>query len=217
MSGSFRIEAAKSVTPGVFHHERSKEPKHDHVVLDLDNGNVVIYNDPRRFGFMDLVRSEALESHPRLRALGDEPLAQEFDAARLAALLGGSRAPLKAALLDQKRIAGLGNIYVCEALFRAGLNPSRPAGVLANARGGPTRAAVALAKAIREVLEEAIEAGGSTLRDHRQADGGLGYFQHAFSVYDREGAACLRSRCAGTIARVPHSGRSTFYCPVCQK
>ena len=156
-------------------------------------------------------------SHPRLRALGDEPLAREFDAARLAALLGGSRAPLKAALLDQKRIAGLGNIYVCEALFRAGLNPSRPAGVLANARGGPTRAAVALAKAIREVLEEAIEAGGSTLRDHRQADGGLGYFQHAFSVYDREGAACLRSRCAGTIARVPHSGRSTFYCPVCQK
>src|SRR5208283_6030796 len=139
-------------------------------------------------------------------------LAADFDAARLAALFKASRAPLKSALLDQKRIAGLGNIYVCEALFRAGLNPSRPAGVLANARSGPTRAAVALAKAIHEVLEEAIEAGGSTLRDHRQADGGLGYFQHAFSVYDREGADCLRPRCRGTIARTVQSGRSTFYC-----
>ena len=217
MSGSFRIEAAKTATPSAFHRERSKDPKHDHVVFDLDNGNVIIYNDPRRFGFMDLARSEALKTHPRLRALGDEPLAQEFDAARLAKLLQGSRGPLKAALLDQKRIAGLGNIYVCEALFRAGLNPSRPAGVLANARGGPTRAAVALTKAIHEVLEEAIEAGGSTLRDHRQADGGLGYFQHAFSVYDREGAACLRPRCRGIIARTVQSGRSTFYCPVCQK
>jgi formamidopyrimidine-DNA glycosylase len=217
MSGSFRIEAAKTATPGAFHRERSKDPKHDHVVFDLDNGAAIIYNDPRRFGFMDLARSEALKTHPRLRALGDEPLAQEFDAARLAKLLQGSRAPLKAALLDQKRIAGLGNIYVCEALFRAGLNPSRPAGVLANARGGPTRAAVALAKAIHEVLEEAIEAGGSTLRDHRQADGGLGYFQHAFSVYDREGAACPRPRCRGIIARTVQSGRSTFYCPVCQK
>ena len=217
MSGSFRIEAAKTVTPGAFHRERSKDPKHDHVVFDLDNGNVIIYNDPRRFGFMDLARSEALKTHPRLRALGDEPLAQEFDAARLAKLLQGSRAPLKAALLDQKRIAGLGNIYVCEALFRAGLNPSKSASLLANARGGPTRAAMALTKAIHGVLGEAIEAGGSTLRDHRQADGGLGYFQHVFSVYDREGAACLRPGCAGTIARVTHGGRSTFYCPVCQK
>jgi formamidopyrimidine-DNA glycosylase len=217
MSGSFRIDAAKSKIPGAFHHERSKDPKHDHVVLDLDNGNIITYNDPRRFGFMDLVRSDALNAHPRLSGLGDEPLALEFDAARLAKLFGGSRAPLKAALLDQRRIAGLGNIYVCEALFRARLDPKRPASVLANARGGPTRAAGALARAIHGVLEEAIEAGGSTLRDHRQTDGSLGYFQHTFSVYDREGRLCPRPGCGGTIARITQSGRSTFYCPVCQK
>jgi formamidopyrimidine-DNA glycosylase len=217
MSGSFRIDAAKSQIPGAFHHERSKDPKHDHVVLDLDNGNIITYNDPRRFGFMDLVRSDALNAHPRLSGLGDEPLALEFDAARLAKLFGRSRAPLKAALLDQRRIAGLGNIYVCEALFRARLDPKRPASVLANARGGPTRAAGALARAIHGVLEEAIEAGGSTLRDHRQTDGSLGYFQHTFSVYDREGRLCPRPGCGGTIARITQSGRSTFYCPVCQK
>jgi len=217
MSGSFRVDAAKAIAPGAFHRKRSKDPKHDHVVLDLDNGNVVTYNDPRRFGFMDLVRNETLGTHPRLCALGDEPLAPKFDAARLAKLCAGSRAPLKAALLDQKRIAGLGNIYACEALFRARLNPSKPASVLSNARGGPTRAAVALAQAIHEVLEQAIEAGGSTLRDHRQADGALGYFQHSFSVYDREGSACPRPRCSGTISRISQSGRSTFYCPVCQK
>jgi formamidopyrimidine-DNA glycosylase len=217
MSGSFRVDAAKAITPGAFHLERSKDPKHDHVVLELDNGNVVTYNDPRRFGFMDLVRSDALENHPRLRSLGDEPLDSKFDAARLAELCGAARAPLKAVLLDQKRIAGLGNIYACEALFRARLNPSKPASVLSDARGGPTRAAVALAQAIHAVLEQAIEAGGSTLRDHRQADGSLGYFQHSFSVYGREGAVCPRPRCGGTIARISQSGRSTFYCPVCQK
>jgi formamidopyrimidine-DNA glycosylase len=217
MSGSFRIDAAKSQIPGAFHHERSKDPKHDHVVLDLDNGNIITYNDPRRFGFMDLVRSDALNAHPRLSGLGDEPLAMEFDAARLATVFAGSRGPLKAALLDQRRIAGLGNIYVCEALFRARLDPARPASVLVNARSGPTRSAGALAKAIHTVLEEAIEAGGSTLRDHRQTDGGLGYFQHAFSVYDREGRLCPRPGCGGTIARITQSGRSTFYCPVCQK
>ena len=214
MSGSFRIE---DMTPGAFHRERSKDPKHDHVVIRLDTGTVVTFNDPRRFGFMDLFATEGLETHPRLSALGDEPLAPGFDAARLASLLAGSRAPLKAALLDQKRIAGLGNIYVCEALHRAKLSPFRPAGDLADARGSPTRAAGALAKAIRAVLQEAITAGGSTLRDHRQADGALGYFQHAFEVYDREGAACSRPACAGTIARDAQSGRSTFYCPECQK
>jgi formamidopyrimidine-DNA glycosylase len=217
MSGSFRIEAAETTIPGAFHHERPKDPRHDHVVFELDNGNLVTYNDPRRFGFMDLVRNEALGAHPRLSELGDEPLAPEFNAARLAKLFKGSRAPLKSALLDQKRIAGLGNIYVCEALFRARLDPSRPAGVLANLRGGPTRAAGALAKAIHEILEEAIEAGGSTLRDHRQTNGALGYFQHTFAVYDREGSPCLRPRCGGVIRRVAHSGRSTFYCSVCQK
>ena len=217
MSGSFRIDAAATTTPGAFHRERSKDPKHDHVALHLDNGSIVTYNDPRRFGFMDLIRSEALETHPRLSGLGDEPLAPQFDASRLAKLFAGSRAPLKAALLDQKRIAGLGNIYVCEALFRARLSPFRPAGILADARGVPTRAAAALVKAIRAVLEEAIEAGGSTLRDHRRADGELGYFQHAFVVYDREGSPCPRPRCRGTIARIAQSGRSTFWCPVCQK
>ena len=217
MSGSFRIEAAETTSPGAFHRERSKDPKHDHIVFHLDNGKTVTYNDPRRFGFFDLVASDALQSHPRLIGLGAEPLDPDFDAGRLAALFAGSRAPLKSALLDQRRIAGLGNIYVCEALFRAKLSPLRPAGVLADAAGKPTPAARALAQAIRAVLEEAIEAGGSTLRDHRRADGELGYFQHTFAVYDREGLRCLRPRCGGTIARLAQSSRSTFYCPICQK
>jgi len=215
MSGSFRVQAEEPV--GSFKYERSKDPNHDHVVLHLDNGKVVTYNDPRRFGFMDLAEKGALEAHPRLATLGEEPLSPEFNAARLAKLFAGSRAPLKSALLDQSRIAGLGNIYVCEALFRAGLAPSHPAGVLANARGGPSPKARVLASAIHSVLEEAIEAGGSTLRDHRQADGEIGYFQHAFGVYDREGLACLRPRCRGTIIRSRHAGRSTFCCSVCQK
>jgi formamidopyrimidine-DNA glycosylase len=217
MSGSFRVDSATETSiPGVPGRKRSKDPRHDHVLLHLDNGKIITYNDPRRFGFMDLASGATLEAHPRLNGLGDEPLAADFDGARLAALFAGSRAPLKAALLDQKRIAGLGNIYACEALFRARLAPSRSAGGLANARGGPTRAAVALARAIHDVLEEAVEAGGSTLRDHRQANGELGYFQHAFAVYDREGAVCPRPRCRGTIIRITQSGRSTFYCPVCQ-
>jgi formamidopyrimidine-DNA glycosylase len=217
MSGSFRMEKTIASTPGKFHHERSKDPKHDHVVLVLDNGWVVTYNDPRRFGFMDLAPTKTLAEHPRMRGLGAEPLVPEFDAHCLAKLFAGSRAPLKSALLDQKRIAGLGNIYVCEALFRARLAPSRPASVLADARGAPTRAAAAVAEAIRNVLEEAIEAGGSTLRDHRQANGELGYFQHVFKVYDREGSSCVRERCRGIIARSTQSGRSTFYCTKCQR
>ena len=214
MSGSFRIEDA---TPDVFHHERSKDPKHDHVVFHLDNGRMVTFNDPRRFGFMDLVGKDGLDAHPKLKDLGAEPLAAEFDAHLLAKLFEDSRAPLKSALLDQRRIAGLGNIYACEALFRAHLAPSRQAGILADARGGPTRAAAAIAEAIRNVLEEAIEAGGSTLRDHRQASGELGYFQHVFKVYDREGLGCVRERCRGIVARIVQSGRSTFYCPGCQR
>jgi formamidopyrimidine-DNA glycosylase len=217
MSGSFRMEKTEVSTPGKFHHERSKDPKHDHVVLVLDNGWVVTYNDPRRFGFMDLAPTEALEQHVRMRGLGAEPLAPEFDAARLAALFASSRVALKSALLDQKRIAGLGNIYVCEALFRARLAPSRPASVLADARSAPTKAATAISQAIRTVLEEAVEAGGSTLRDHRQANGELGYFQHVFKVYDREGLPCVRERCRGVIARITQAGRSTFYCPKCQR
>src|SRR5271156_2181542 len=217
MSGSFRMEKTTVSTPGKFHHERSKDPKHDHVVLVLDNAWVVTYNDPRRFGFMDLAPTEALAKHPRLRGLGAEPLAPEFDAHCLAKLFAGSRTSLKAGLLDQKRIAGLGNIYVSEALFRARLAPSRQAGILADPRGAPTRAAAAIAEAIRNVLEEAIEAGGSTLRDHRQTNGELGYFQHVFKVYDREGQRCVRERCRGVVARAVHSGRSTFYCGICQR
>jgi formamidopyrimidine-DNA glycosylase len=216
MSGSFRMEKTAVSTPGKFHHERSKDPKHDHVVLALDNGWVVTYNDPRRFGFMDLAPTETLEQHARMRGLGVEPLAPEFDAHCLAKLFAGVRTSLKAGLLDQKRIAGLGNIYVCEALFRARLAPSRPASVLADARGAPTKAAIAVSGAIRAVLDEAVEAGGSTLRDHRQANGELGYFQHAFKVYDREGSPCVRDRCRGIIARITQSGRSTFYCSKCQ-
>src|SRR5574337_772171 len=215
MSGSFRVEAEAPL--GAFNYDRSKDPSHDHVVFHLDTGKIVTYNDPRRFGFMDLAKEGALDAHPRLAGLGVEPLSPEFGAACLARLFANSRAPLKSALLDQRRIAGLGNIYVCEALFRARLAPSRPANVLANARGGPSFAARALAPAIRGVLEEAIEAGGSTLRDHRQADGELGYFQHSFAVYGREGLACVRPRCRGTILRGQHSGRSTFYCCLCQK
>jgi formamidopyrimidine-DNA glycosylase len=216
MSGSFRMEKTAVSTPGKFHNERSKDPKHDHVVLALDNGWVVTYNDPRRFGFMDLASTATVDQHPRMRGLGAEPLAPEFDAHFLAKLFAGARTSLKAGLLDQKRIAGLGNIYVSEALFRAGLSPSKPASILANTRGGPTKAATAVAKAIRDVLEEAVEAGGSTLRDHRQANGELGYFQHVFKVYDREGSPCERKGCGGTVARITQSGRSTFYCSKCQ-
>ena len=165
-------------------------------MFTLDSGARVVYNDPRRFSSMILAPTQGLAEHPLFRDLGVEPLSAAFDAARLASLLAGARTPLKSALLDQSRIAGLGNIYVCEALHRARLSPLRKSGTLVDAKGAPTRAAKALVKAIRDVLQEAIEAGGSTLRDHRQADGALGYFQHAFAVYDREGAPA-RGRAAG--------------------
>ena len=213
MSGSFRIEGDGDALLQPFHYERSKKEAHDHVVFTFDSGARVVYNDPRRFGSMILVATAKLGEHPAFRALGVEPLSQAFDAAHLAAVLEGARTPLKSALLDQSRIAGLGNIYVCEALHRARLSPLREAGALA----GKKREAAALAKAIRDVLEEAVEAGGSTLRDHRRTDGELGYFQHSFAVYDREGAACPRLRCQGTIGRIVQGGRSTFYCTSCQK
>jgi formamidopyrimidine-DNA glycosylase len=217
MSGSFRIERGDATVVPRLHHERPKLSAHDHVVFSLDNGARVVFNDPRRFGSMDLVESEGIAERAPFDALGVEPLSAEFDAAKLAALFAGARAPIKTALLDQKRIAGLGNIYVCEALHRARVAPTRPAGLLADAKGKPTAAARALSSAIRAVLEAAIEAGGSTLRDHRQPDGELGYFQHSFAVYDREGAPCPRRGCRGTITRVVQGGRSTFYCPVCQR
>ncbi len=217
MSGSFRIERGGEKLVRPFHDERPKLAAHDHVVFTLDDGARVVYNDPRRFGSMTLAPTLNLADHPLFRDLGVEPLSPEFDAGRLAALLAGVRAPLKSALLDQKRIAGLGNIYACEALHRARLSPLRQAGTLIDVHGAPTKAAKALVTAIREVLEEAIAAGGSTLRDHRRTDGELGYFQHAFAVYDREEAPCPRPRCRGTIARIVQSGRSTFYCPACQR
>ena len=218
MSGSFRVEeGSKSLQPGEFHHERSKALAHDHIVLHLSNGARVTYNDPRRFGFMDLIPQAALSEHPFFRDLGLEPLGNELDGSRLASLFKGRKAPLKAALLDQRLIAGLGNIYVCESLHRSGLSPKRAAGTLARKSGAPTPGAERLATNIRLVLQDAVRAGGSSLRDHRQTDGSLGYFQHNFRVYDQEGEPCPTSGCGGTVRRIVQSGRSTFYCPKCQK
>jgi len=181
------------------------------VLFAFESGARVAYNDPRRFGFMTLVETARLDAHPLFKDLGVEPLGDAFTPAHLAELLSDVKAPLKSALLDQRRLAGLGNIYVVEALHRARLSPLKPAGEASRAK------VKALHGAIRQVLEEAIEAGGSTLRDHRQADGALGFFQHAFAVYDREGAGCGHKGCKGMIARVVQTGRSTFYCPECQK
>ncbi|QGM46843.1 bifunctional DNA-formamidopyrimidine glycosylase/DNA-(apurinic or apyrimidinic site) lyase [Methylocystis heyeri] len=211
MSGSFRIE--KDQMPA----EGGQNPAHDHVVFEFDNGARVTYNDPRRFGCMVLAPAAELEQHPLFAGLGVEPLGNEMNAQTLADELNGRKTTLKAALLDQRNIAGLGNIYVCEALHRAGLSPFRAAGSVVNASGKPSQALERLARAIREVLLEAIEAGGSSLRDHRQTDGSLGYFQHNFRVYDREGEPCPTKGCKGVIARKAQNGRSTFYCPVCQK
>jgi len=212
MSGSFRIDKE---TPGDFHHERSKDGKHDHVVFHMSSGKTVTFNDPRRFGSMKLVPRTKLDSEPLLRALGPEPLGNEFDAAMLARACAGKKTSLKAALSDQRVVAGLGNIYVCEALFRAHLSPKRRASTIADRNGKPNERAVALVDAIKAVLNDAIKAGGSSLRDHRQADGSLGYFQHSFSVYDREGEPCPGGK--GVIKRIVQTGRSTFYCPACQK
>lgn len=219
MSGSFRIEpeAGPPETPGDFAMPRSRAAVHDHVEFRLEGGFTVVYNDPRRFGAMLLVPRADLDEHPLFRDLGPEPLGPAFDATHLAHTLAGRRTPLKAALLDQTTVAGLGNIYVCEALHRAGLSPERAAATLVSATGRPTAAARRLVETIRLVLEEAIAAGGSTLRDHAQVDGTLGYFQHTFRVYDREGGACLTPGCRGTIARLVQSGRSTFYCAACQR
>jgi len=214
MSGSFRIDEE---TPGQFHHPRSNNPSHDHVVFHLSNAIRVTYNDPRRFGSMDVVRTAELAADPRLSQLGIEPLGADFNAQALARVCAGRSTPLKAALLDQRLIAGLGNIYVCEALWRAKLSPWRGAGAIARKDGTPGLRARRLAEAIGAVLNEALEAGGSTLRDHRLANGALGYFQHHFAVYDREGSPCPRAECSGVVARVVQNGRSTFFCPVCQR
>lgn len=184
---------------------------HDHLVIETETGQRVTFNDARRFGYMDLLPPGAVETSRYLKDLGPEPLSDAFDAGHLGAALAGKRTPIKAALLDQKVVAGLGNIYVCEALWRAGISPRRSAHTIPGAR------ARRLVPAIKTVLRAAIAAGGSSLRDYRQTSGELGYFQHAWDVYDREGDPCRRPACTGTIRRVVQSGRSSFYCPAHQR
>jgi formamidopyrimidine-DNA glycosylase len=218
MSGSFRVVAnEKKKTPGEFHHPRSEDRAHDHVVFHMSSGASVVFNDPRRFGYMKIIARHALEAEPLLKGLGPEPLGNEFDAQMLARACADKKTSLKAALLDQRVVAGLGNIYVCEALYRSQLSPRRSAATLASRKNEPTDHAKRLVTAIHGVLNQAIEAGGSSLRDHRQTSGELGYFQHSFQVYDREGETCQTAKCGGIVKRFTQNGRSTFWCPKCQK
>jgi formamidopyrimidine-DNA glycosylase len=196
---------------GRFVHDHPAPEKHDHVVLDMEGGARITFNDPRRFGAMDLLPTVTAEAHPLLARLGPEPLGNAFNEPYLVAALKGRNTPIKSALLDQRIVAGLGNIYVCEALFRAHISPLRRAGAISGKR------AAALVPITRKVLADAITAGGSSLRDFRQADGELGYFQHSFDVYGREGEPCRSVGCKGHIARVTQAGRSSFYCPQCQR
>jgi formamidopyrimidine-DNA glycosylase len=221
MSGSFHVFLGREKRPdkhlGRYYHERSKHLAHDHVVFHLASGASVMFNDPRRFGSMKLVAREQLDGEPLLRGLGPEPLGNAFDGAMLASACRGKKTSLKAALLDQRVVAGLGNIYVCEALHRAHLSPKRRASTLASRDGAPNERAVRLVDGIKAVLTQAIKDGGSSLRDHRLTDGELGMFQHHFRVYDRPGESCRTTGCGGTVKRIVQNGRSTFYCPVCQK
>ncbi|MCL4120879.1 UNVERIFIED_CONTAM: hypothetical protein GTU68_055888 [Idotea baltica] len=184
--------------------------KHDHVVLDMDDGTRITFNDARRFGAMDLLETKSAEEHKLLASIGPEPLGNHFDGDYLAARLKSKNTPIKTALLDQNIVAGLGNIYVCETLWRTGIAPMRKAGSLSKKR------IVGLVPTIRDVLTEAIAAGGSSLQDHRQTNGELGYFQHSFAVYGREGEPCRNDGCSQVIKRIVQSGRSSFYCPKCQ-
>ncbi len=208
MSGRMLVSGAM---PGGFHHAHAAPEKHDHVILDMEGGARITFNDARRFGAMDLWPTAELDSHWLLSRLGPEPLGNAFHEDYLVQRFHGRNTPVKSALLDQRIVAGLGNIYVCEALFRAHVDPRRKAGRIAAPR------VRALVPVIRDVLSEAIEAGGSSLRDHRQTSGELGYFQHSFHVYDREGAPCPTPGCPGTVARIVQSGRSTFFCAKCQR
>jgi len=218
MSGRFTVEiGGKKAGTASFHYETSADAPHDHVVFHLSNGARVVYNDPRRFGYMDIVPRAELDGSKHFRLMGIEPLGNALNGDVIRALYRDKKTPLKAALLDQRLIAGLGNIYVCEALHRSGLSPTRVAGTLATGRGSMKDKADLLSSTIREVLSEAIEAGGSSLRDYAQTDGSLGYFQHRFRVYDREGEKCPTPSCLGIIERIVQSGRSTFYCKSCQK
>lgn len=196
---------------GQFVHDHPAAAKHDHVVLDMDNGARITFNDPRRFGAMDLIATDGLENHKLIKVLGPEPLGNSFNESYLVKALEGKNTPIKSALLDQGIIAGLGNIYVCEALFRCGISPTRKAGQISKDR------VASLVPVIRNVLQDAIKAGGSSLKDFRQANGELGYFQHSFDAYGREGEPCRRKDCTGEITRITQSGRSTFYCGSCQR
>jgi formamidopyrimidine-DNA glycosylase len=211
MTGRFEIEGGPSRRPGAFTQALAADPKHAHVVIETDRGARVTFFDPRRFGFMDLIEPEAFADHPRLAGLGPEPLSHAFDLAYLTAAFAGRRQSAKALLLDQTVVAGLGNIYVCETLHRAGISPLSPAGTIGRAKRR------ALLRAIREVLIEAIAKGGSTLRDFASAEGSLGYFQHAFEAYGQADRPCRTLRCQGVIRRIVQNGRSTFYCPACQR
>jgi formamidopyrimidine-DNA glycosylase len=208
MSGRMLISG---VMLGQFHHEHPAPQKHDHVVLHMTGGARITFNDARRFGAMDLMPTDRALEHPLLAGLGPEPFGNDFNEPYLAQRLKGRRTPIKAALLDQRIVAGLGNIYVAETLYRARISPLRLAGDL------KSRAVTALVPTIREVLAEAIEAGGSSLRDFRQANGELGYFSKHFQVYDREGQPCETPGCKGMVTRTVQSGRSSFWCPACQR
>lgn len=208
MSGRMLISGAM---PGQFHHPHPAPQKHDHVVLHMDAGARITFNDARRFGAMDLLRTETAGQHWLLRDIGPEPFGNDFHEEYLVARLKARAAPIKSALLDQRVVAGLGNIYACEVLHRAGIDPRRKAGHIS------PELAASLVPVIRQVLSEAIEAGGSSLRDYRQPDGELGYFQHGFRVYDREGGPCPTHGCTGTVARITQAGRSSYFCPQCQR
>lgn len=207
MSGRFTI--TDGTRPGEFHHETAPDPKHDHVIFRMEGAQTVTYNDPRRFGFMELWPLVDMEAYPRLAGFGPEPLSNGFSHAWLNEALAGKTGPIKSVLLDQRTIAGLGNIYVCEALYRAGISPKRRANTVPGAR------AARLTQAINQVIAEAIEAGGSSISDFKAATGELGYFQHSFSVYDRENQPC--KTCGAPIRRIVQSGRSSFYCGSCQR
>ncbi|MEM6480340.1 MAG: bifunctional DNA-formamidopyrimidine glycosylase/DNA-(apurinic or apyrimidinic site) lyase [Pseudomonadota bacterium] len=196
---------------GRFHQEHPAPEKHDHVVLNMSGGARITFNDPRRFGAMDLMETATADLHPLLAKIGPEPFGNAFNEAYLVDALRRRNTPIKSALLDQSVVAGLGNIYVCEALFRSGISPKRRAFRISADR------IASLVPIIRQVLSDAIEAGGSSLRDFRQADGELGYFQHRFDVYDRESQPCRRDGCSGQIRRAVQSGRSSFYCNLCQR
>lgn len=208
MSGRMLIDGLNTAD---FHSAVKTPDKHDHVILTMSGGATITFNDARRFGAMDLIQTHALDQHWLLNKLGPEPFSNRFDGSYLVNAFKGRNTPVKSALLDQRIIAGLGNIYVCEVLHRTGISPKRKAGRISAPR------VEQLVPAIRQVLQEAIDAGGSSLRDHRQTSGELGYFQHSFAVYDREDQPCKTPDCAGRIARIVQSGRSSFYCPSCQR